>query len=158
MSLLIHWAVILAILGSALIGGIFFAFSSFIMGALARLPAAGGIAAMQAINVVVINATFLGVFFGTALLCLIIGIMAGINWTPASSPYLITGALLYVVGTFLVTVVGNVPLNNQLATVTAANTNALEIWNNYLEKWTLLNSLRSAAGILAALSLLLGLI
>jgi len=46
-----------ALLGSALVGGIFFAFSSFVMKALARVPSAEGIAAMQSINVVVLNWT-----------------------------------------------------------------------------------------------------
>jgi len=45
----------MALLGSALLGGIFFAFSSFIMKALAGVPSAEGIGAMQSINVVVIN-------------------------------------------------------------------------------------------------------
>ncbi len=44
-----------ALLASALVGGVFFAFSSFIMKALARVPSAEGIAAMQSINVIVIN-------------------------------------------------------------------------------------------------------
>ena len=59
-----------ALLGSALVGGVFFAFSSFVMKALSRLPAAEGIAAMQSINVVVLNPSFLGAFMGTAILSL----------------------------------------------------------------------------------------
>ena len=58
----------MALLGSALVGGIFFAFSSFIMKALADVPSAEGIGAMQSINVVVINRSFLGAFSGTAVL------------------------------------------------------------------------------------------
>jgi uncharacterized membrane protein len=42
-------AMVIALLGSALIGGIYFAFSSFVMKALARMPSAEGIAAMQSI-------------------------------------------------------------------------------------------------------------
>jgi uncharacterized membrane protein len=60
-------------LGSGLIAGAFFAFSSFVMGALGKLPASQGIAAMQSINVVVINPIFLGVLFGTAALALFMG-------------------------------------------------------------------------------------
>lgn len=54
----------MALLGSALVGGIFFAFSSFVIKALADVPTAEGIGAMQSINVAVINPSFLGVFFG----------------------------------------------------------------------------------------------
>ena len=61
---------IVSALGCGLTAGVLFAFSSFIMNALARLPPAQGIAAMQSINITVINPAFFGVFFGTALLCL----------------------------------------------------------------------------------------
>ena len=40
-----------AALGCAMMSGVFFAFSTFVMKALARLPAEQGVAAMQAINV-----------------------------------------------------------------------------------------------------------
>ena len=72
MSIWVYVLIIVALLGSALIGGIFFAFSNFIMKALAKLPAAEGIAAMQSINVVVLNKWFLGVFTGTALVSLLL--------------------------------------------------------------------------------------
>jgi uncharacterized membrane protein len=53
MNLTTAIAVVIALLGAAMIAGVFFfAFSSFVMPALARLPAAGGISAMQSINVV----------------------------------------------------------------------------------------------------------
>lgn len=60
----------ITLLGSALIGGVFFAFSSFVMKALARVPSSEGIATMQSINVFVINRSFLGAFTGTAMLSL----------------------------------------------------------------------------------------
>ena len=54
------WAV-----GAGLVASIFFAFSTFVMKALNRLPPAQGIAAMQFINVTVINPLFMTAFFGT---------------------------------------------------------------------------------------------
>lgn len=51
--------VVLALIGSALIDGVFFAFSSFIMKALARLPSSQGMLVMQSINVMVLNPLFL---------------------------------------------------------------------------------------------------
>ena len=58
----------MTLLGSALVGGIFFAFSSFVIKALAGVPSSKGMRAMQSINLVVINPSFLGVFFGKAAL------------------------------------------------------------------------------------------
>ena len=51
-----------AALGTGIVGGIFFAFSSFVMAALARIPAAQGIAAMNSINAVVLNPIFMTPF------------------------------------------------------------------------------------------------
>ena len=147
----------LALLGSALIGGVFFAFSSFVMKALARLPFADGVAAMQSINVVVINPSFLGAFVGTALLSLGAAGLAIADWGHPAAPYLLGGGLLYVVGTFLVTGLGNVPLNNELAAVSPGEPEAAEMWERYLSRWTALNHLRTAAAMAAALLYCLGL-
>ena len=61
-----------AALGCGLMAGVFFAFSTFIMRALARLQPARGIEAMQSINRTVINPWFLGVFLGTAAVCILL--------------------------------------------------------------------------------------
>lgn len=79
-----------ALIGSALIGGAFFAFSSFVMKALARLPFTEGIATMQSINIVVINPLFLG--------------------------------------TFLVTILRNVPHNNELAALSVSDPDSGHCW------------------------------
>jgi len=55
----IYILILKAVLGCGLVGGIFFGFSAFIMKALKRLPPAQGIAAMQCINVTVINPLFI---------------------------------------------------------------------------------------------------
>ena len=60
--------ILAAALGAATIGGVFFAFSTFVMRALGQLPPTQGVAAMQRINVVVLNPVFLGIFVGTAVL------------------------------------------------------------------------------------------
>src|SRR5438046_1052272 len=105
----------LAILGCGLIAGVFFAFSTFVMPALARLHPAQGIAAMQSINVTVINPLFMLAFMGTALACLALGISAVLKWQHPGMTYVLAGSVLYFVGTFLVTIVCNVPLNDALA-------------------------------------------
>lgn len=146
-----------ALLGSALVGGIFFAFSSFVMKALARLPSAEGIAAMQSINVVVLNPSFLAAFIGTAVLSLGMGGLALANWGRPSAFFFLAGAIAYLVGTFLVTGLGNVPLNDQLAASSATGTGAGELWELYLNRWTIWNHVRTAAAMAAALLYALGL-
>src|SRR5688572_18168890 len=106
----------LSALGCGLIAGVFFAFSAFVMAALARPPTAQGVAAMQSINVVVLNRWFLGVFTGTAITCALLAV-ASLAMRPPGALYLFVGSVLYVVGTFLVTIAFNVPRNNALARV-----------------------------------------
>ena len=147
----------MALLGSALVGGIFFGFSSFIMKALAAVPSAEGIGAMQSINVVVINPSFMGAFFGTAILSLVAGGLALAGWGHPSASFFLGGALFYLVGTILVTMFGNVPLNDQLAAVSATDSTARDVWEHYLDRWTMWNHVRTASAMLAALMYSLGL-
>jgi uncharacterized membrane protein len=101
---------LLAVLGSGLV-----ALSAFVMAALRRLPAEDGIAAMQSINVTVLNPLFLTVFFGTAALSFALAIAALLRWSEPGAFYLSAGSLLYLLGTIFVTMAFNVPLNNRLA-------------------------------------------
>src|SRR3954447_4328863 len=64
--------VCLAAMGAAIVGGMFYAFSSFVMRALGRIAPEQGVAAMKSINVVVITPSFMVVFAGTAVLCLVL--------------------------------------------------------------------------------------
>ena len=114
MDSLVPILTLLAALGSGLIAGFFLAFSATVMWALERQPSAAGISAMQAINVVVLNPIFLGVFFGTAILSLVLDIAAMVRFSQPGSAYLLAGSLLYFVGTFLVTLLFNVPLTTGL--------------------------------------------
>lgn len=155
MSTFMSGLVIAAVLGSAVVGGIFFAFSNFIMRALDEIPAPGGLQAMQSINVVVLNPGFLGLFMGTALIFATLAVMALLDWSAAHSPYLLGAAVAYIGGTWMVTVVGNVPLNNRLAELSPEGAESQSVWNDYVKRWTRLNSQRAGAAILAALLLLI---
>jgi len=146
-----------ALLGSALVGGIFFAFSSFVMKALARVPCAEGIGAMQSINVVVLNPSFLGAFMGTAVVSLGAGGLALAGWGRPSAPFFLAGALFYLVGTSLVPALATVPLNDQLAAVSATEPAARDVWEHYVSRWTTWNHVRTAAALVAALLYTLGL-
>jgi uncharacterized membrane protein len=148
---------LVAALGCGLIGGAFFAFSNFVMKALARLPTAQGVAAMQSINVVVLNPGFLAAFMGTAVACVVLAIASLFNWTASGAAWLLVGSLLYIIGTFMVTIGFNVPRNNALAAVAPSSAEAAQIWARYLKSWTTWNHVRTAAAVAAAASLTTGL-
>jgi uncharacterized membrane protein len=67
-------------LGCGLSAGTLFAFSSFVMSALARLPAPQGITAMNSINVRAITPAFMTALFGTAVVCLALIVRALADW------------------------------------------------------------------------------
>ena len=136
-----------AALGSGLIAGVFYAFSTFVMKALSRLPAPEGVAAMQSINVAVINPMFLGVFLGTAAVSLAAAVVAVARWQRPGAEYLLSGGLLYLVGTFGVTIAFNVPLNNSLAAVSPGDAGAAAQWASYTSRWTAWNHVRTAAAV-----------
>ncbi len=142
--------VLLTCIGAGIIGGVFFAFSTFIMKALAELPASQGAAAMQRINVVVLNRIFLGVFVGTALLSVGCTVASFFPWTAPRSPLLMTGGLLYLMGTFFVTMSLNVPRNERLARLDAQSPQGAEYWPVYMREWTTWNHVRTAASIASA--------
>lgn len=144
-------------LGCGLIAGVFFAFSAFVMKALARLPAAEGIAAMQSINVAVINPLFLGVFLGTGAACIFVIIFSLLRWHDPGTVYLLAGGALYLVGSLLVTIVFNVPKNDALASVAPTGPNSASLWASYLTSWTAWNHVRTAAALMAAAALTIAL-
>lgn len=137
-------------LGCGMVAGIFFAFSVFLMKALTRLPQAQGIAAMQSINVAVINPGFFAVFFGTAVGCLLLAVSSLLGWHKPSAGYLLAGSLLYLVGTILVTIVFHVPRNDALAAVDPASADGARLWADYVTSWTAWNHVRAAAALAAA--------
>jgi uncharacterized membrane protein len=149
---------VLAIIGSGLTAGIFYAFSTFVMAALARIPPEHGIAAMNSINVTVINPWFFAVFFGTPIVCAILFVMALLKWSEPGAAPILAASLLYVVGSLIVTMVFNVPLNNKLASVGSAPGEDGALWTRYLSDWTFWNTVRTVAPLIAMVLFIWGLI
>jgi uncharacterized membrane protein len=147
-----------AALGSGLMAGVFFAFSTFVMRALVALPPAQGIEAMQSINRTVINGWFLGVFFGTVAIRALLAASALFGWHESHAVVMLSGSLLYLIGTFLITVVRNVPMNNALERVQATGDYASDHWARYVAQWTAWNHLRTAAALLGTALMTLALV
>jgi uncharacterized membrane protein len=145
----------LAALGCGVAAGVFFAFSTFVMPALGRLPRAQGIAAMQAINVAAVTPLFMTALFGTALCCAVL-----LGWAlwdrPAGAAFVIAGTVLYLAGTIAVTIVCNVPRNDVLAVLDPQAPEAAAQWASYLAGWTAWNHVRTVSALAAAALLMHG--
>jgi uncharacterized membrane protein len=141
---------LLVCIGAGLVGGVFFAFSAFVMKALAELPAAQGIQAMQRINVVVLNPLFLGAFVGTAVLAGICIVAGFFPWGSPKSFLLLAAGLTYVLGSFGVTAAFNVPRNERLAKLPPESAEAAAYWPNYVREWMIWNHVRTIASLVSA--------
>jgi hypothetical protein len=84
-----------------------------------------GIETMQVLNVEIMRSIFMVLFMGLAILSLFIMVYAALNLDGTSRSLLLLAGISYVVGVFAVTAAGNVPLNNQLAGLAPATSQAL---------------------------------
>jgi uncharacterized membrane protein len=148
---------VLAIVGTGLVAGVFFAFSTSIMPALARLPKPAGALAMQQANRTILNPLFLAVFAGTVVVCLLVAVAALITGA-GGVLWLVAGAVLFVVGSFILTMTINVPMNNRLDAADPDSAAGAEIWTGYLSRWTAWNHFRGVVSAVSTALLAIGLI
>ena len=133
-----------AIVGAGMVTGLLFAFSNFVMKALADMPSAQGMFAMQRINERILNPIFFVLFFGTPVACVVLVVLAMGSAPSAGRSWLMLGAVLYIVGPFGITIARNVPLNNKLASIRPHETDAF--WPRYQRVWQFWNHVRSYVG------------
>ncbi len=135
---------------SGTLAGIYFIFSNTIMKALAEMETSVGITVMQKINKIIINPGFMSLFMGAPALSLYLVYMGWFREVGAATWWLLSGGLLIIIGNFVLTAAGNVPLNNELEAVDPHSENGKRIWKKYLDRWVMLNTIRSYATATAA--------
>jgi uncharacterized membrane protein len=141
---------VVSAIGAGLVGGVFFAFSTFVMPPLRRLPAPTGLAAMQEINRDAPRSPwFMTALLGTALTCVALGVVASTRFGETSSRLELVGAALYLV-VIVTTVAYHVPRNDRLELVDASSSGAADAWRVYLREWIPANHVRTVAGSAAA--------
>ncbi|MFF7445100.1 MULTISPECIES: anthrone oxygenase family protein [unclassified Streptomyces] len=148
---------VLGVLGTCLVAGVFCGFSTFVMKGLAELPPAQGVAAMKAINVTALRPAFMLLFAGSAVLCAVIAVVTFVLWPDEGTVELLLGSTLYLVGSFGVTIVANVPRNDTLMRLDAGTSEAAAYWPTYVREWTMWNHVRTIASAAAALAYVLAL-
>jgi uncharacterized membrane protein len=144
------------VIGSGLMAGLYFGFSTAVMPALRRLRPTAGTEAMQQVNRVILNPLFLLVFMGTGLLCLLLVIGAPFSGRPGTV-WIVIGGLLYLVGNVGLTMAVNVPMNNRLDAANPLTDEGAAIWADYLRRWTAWNHVRAVACAAATGALTIGL-
>ncbi|MDV8024164.1 DUF1772 domain-containing protein [Rhodococcus sp. IEGM 1330] len=148
-------AAAVAAVGCGLVAGVLLAFSISVLPGLATLPVPDAIAAMQRFNAAILNPVFLGLFFGTAVSCTLAAILT-VSTSRGSPVLVVSGAVLYVLGCSAITAVLNVPLNDALAGVDPGSAAGAQAWQNFTDKWTRWNNIRTVAATAACAVLILG--
>jgi uncharacterized membrane protein len=144
-------------LGCALMTGVFFAFSTFVMKGLNQIPANESISAFNSINVMVTRSLFGAAFMITPLLCMFTMIVAVWKWQSPAGIYILAGGIIYVVCGLLVTIFFNIPLNDALATVAPNDPNNANLWRNFYDPWMFWNHVRTIGSLGATTAFIIAL-
>jgi uncharacterized membrane protein len=137
-------------LWSAVIGGVFSAFSEFVMSGLLRAAPSGGIESMQHINRTVLKTQFVAGIFVIALFSILFAVYSATVFYGAARIALVLAPVIYLPSVFFMTLLGNVPMNNRLARLDHTSAEAEAYWAAYGRDWTRLNHYRTLGSILTA--------
>jgi uncharacterized membrane protein len=138
-----------AAVGAALVGGVFFAFSGFVMQGLELLPAPEAARTMRSVNVTATRPPLMVALFGTALVAVVVAVVTVVDGS-AGAWWAVAGAVVYLVGVVGVTAAANVPRNNALDATPRDDEALARAWWDYRVGWTAWNHVRTVAGVAAA--------
>lgn len=124
--------------------GLYFIFSNTVMQSLRSMD--NGADVMVKINQQILNPVFMATF--------IVSGISAIYFIFAGKGALIAGGIIFFIGTTLVTMIKNVPLNNALL-ATADALSRHEVWNKYLDKWVFWNHVRTVSALVSGFILVL---
>lgn len=137
---------------TALVAGLFFAWSVSITRGLMRVSDAEYILVMQSTNRAIQNPLFFAAFFGVQIL---LPVCLFLFYGQTSRFWLLlAAAVIYTAGVMGVTVFGNVPMNNVLDSFDLQTASKEEISmsrKNYEERWNNLNNIRTVSSTIAVI-------
>ncbi|MBF4571534.1 DUF1772 domain-containing protein [Herbiconiux sp. VKM Ac-1786] len=137
-------------LGAGLVGGVFFAFSAFVMQGLADAPPTAGLAAMQGVNRAAVRPPLMVALFGTLLVGAAAAVLLAVDGAGHAVWWAVGGAVVYLGAVVGVTIGFHVPRNEALARVGVDDPDAPAAWSRYVTEWTRGNHVRAVGGALAA--------
>lgn len=153
-----HIVLIVTAVMTALISGLFYAWSCSVVPGLARVSDSTYLEAMQQINRAILNPVFFLSFIGTALL---LPLSTWLHYGPELNArfwLLLLASVVYLAGTFGVTMFGNVPLNDALDAFNLSSASVQELAAQrarFEGPWNNLNIIRTIAGAGALILIIL---
>lgn len=141
---------IITVVLTALIAGLFYAYSCSVVLGLGKLSDVEYLKAMQNINREILNPVFFMSFMGTAIL-----LPVSTFFLRGEQPvfiFLLLATSAYLIGVFGVTVVGNVPMNDQLDQFDISGSTAeaiKQMRDNFENRWNFLNNIRAVFSVIS---------
>lgn len=142
----------IAVLLTGLSAGFFYAWEVSVIQGNKLVSDRSYLESMQNINRAIINPAFLLVFMGSMIMLVVSSYVQFRSGVSLSFWFLLTAAIVYLIGTFGVTIGGNVPLNDALDAININSLGAEEIKAfrmSYEAKWNSLHSIRTAFAVMA---------
>jgi uncharacterized membrane protein len=143
-----------ALISAGMMAGLFTGFSYAVMPGIRILDDRSWVAAMQQINKVIINGWFMPAFLGAVVFTAAAAALIGASGSRAALPWVLAALALALVG-FIVTMAGNMPLNNRIADAgdPSAMVDAAALRASVEAEWIAWNTVRGVASVGSLLAL-----
>ena len=151
---LTKWLDELAVISFGLIGGVYFAFSFFVMQSLNNINSLNAIRTMNSINTVILKSPFMLLFFFSTFIAFILFLENFIFYKVLS--YEGFASLIFLTGMFLCTAIKNVPLNNKLEKLDPKEFKDVFLW--YKKPWNFWHNIRTFIGIASFIIIIINLV
>jgi len=135
---------------TALIAGLFYAYSCSVVLGLGKLSDAEYLKSMQSINREILNPVFFMSFMGTAVLLPVTTFL--FRGQQPAFLFLLLASAAYLIGVFAVTIAGNVPMNDMLDKfdVNGSTADAIsQMRGNFENRWNFLNNIRTVFSVIS---------
>lgn len=135
---------------TALIAGLFYAYSCSVVLGLGKLSDSEYLRAMQSINREILNPVFFVSFIGAAILLPVTAFL--FRGQQPAFIFLLLASVAYLIGVFGVTVAGNVPLNDLLGKFDIAGSSAeavKQMRETFENRWNFLNNIRTVFSVIS---------
>ncbi|WP_343608430.1 DUF1772 domain-containing protein [Chryseobacterium oranimense] len=142
---------------TALIAGLFYAYSCSVVLGLGKLSDMEYLKSMQSINREILNPVFFMSFMGTAILLPVTTFL--FRGEQPAFLFLLLASAAYLIGVFGVTVAGNVPLNDMLDKfdINGSTADAIsQMRGNFENRWNLLNNIRTVFSVISIVLVICG--
>lgn len=130
-----------SVLLTALIAGLYYGWAVSVIPGIAKLSDGDYLRSMQSMNRAILNPWFFASFMGTGLVLVITCFYSYSHFSSTSFYFFLAAALLYIIGSFGLTLACNVPLNEKLDAYNLSSASEAELkqmrqvfempWNKY---------------------------